>query len=70
MHSTFYPFYVYCQNEEMQKGWAPQLLLHREQFGEYGVVLGLSRSNEDLNNTFSEAIILSVPILQYFDCLQ
>ena len=45
-----YPFYVYCEKDDGSRGWAPQLLLHRDGFGSYGVVLGLAH-NKEVNNT-------------------
>ena len=45
-----FPFYVFCETRNGTRGWVPQLCLHREGYGSYGVVSGLEGSNE-LNNT-------------------
>ena len=45
-----FPFYVYCQNTKGERGWAPQLLLHRHGYGAFGVITGLVKRPE-LNDT-------------------
>ena len=50
-HATnAFPFYVYCKNTEGDRGWAPQLLLHRHGYGAFGVITGLNQKS-DLNGT-------------------
>ena len=50
-HTTnSFPFYVYCENENGSRGWTPQILLHRDGYGSFGVLSGLTRRTE-LNGT-------------------
>ena len=43
-HSTnAFPSYVYCETPEGARGWVPQLILHREGHGVFGVISGLTR---------------------------
>ena len=50
-HTTnAFPFYVYCENTKGSCGWAPRLILHRQGYGAFGVITGLTRDAE-LNDT-------------------
>jgi len=48
--SNGFPFYVYCKNTKGECGWAPQLILHRQGYGAFGVVTGLAK-NQEFNDT-------------------
>ena len=55
-HTTnSFPFYVYCENTNGDHGWAPQLCLHRNGYGAFGVVSGLQH-NTELNNTLVHVV--------------
>ena len=55
-HTTnSFPFYVYCENTNGSRGWVPQLCLHRDGYGAFGVVSGLVH-NTELNDTLVHAL--------------